>query len=1206
MVNRRANVSILQIQDIFKKDIKRPINGVVKADQLNESVVWQELDEYVPTKELNQHFRKFLSAYLAVIDAPNNTAITDRMGVWVSGFFGSGKSHFIKILSYLLENRKAVNPENNTEKQAISFFEDKIKDPMLIGDLKRMAAIDADVFLFNIDSRADATDGRTTILSVFWRIFNQSQGFCGQSLHLAEIERYLAKKGKFEAFKNQFEKIYGSKWETERDAYTLLQDEIVSALSVVLDKSEQAAREWFEKIEQEFNLTVENFARRVKEYLDTKSGNHRIIYLVDEIGQFIGNNSPLMLNLQTIVEDLGRICQGRVWVVVTSQEDIDAVIGDIKASKANDFSKIQGRFNTRLSLSSANTDEVIQIRLLEKTKQAKGELGALFDEKGDILKNQLSFTYDSSTLKNYADNSDFIANYPFVPYHFQLVQKIFESIRKAGATGLHLARGERSMLDAFQSAAVNLADSGIGTLVPLYEFYPCIENFLDTSVKRSIEQAKTNTGLQMPFDVHLLQVLFLIRYVNLIKPNVDNLVTLLIDQADADRIELKRGIEEGLKRLEKENLINRNGDLYFFLTNEEREVIREIKSVEIPSAKETELLGEIIFNEVLKGKTKHKYLPHKNDYYINRICDERFWGKEIKDELGIEIISPLHDFYTSFFPGKCNMHSANRDGFIIVKLDDDKNLISEIRTFLQTEKYIRDKSNAAASNSLKKILSDRADENRFRKERLVATVEKLISEAEFYAMGSRLEIKATTPVKAIEDALNHLIQNTFTKFSYLSCLYDDPLSQLKAVLMADNIAQKQLELDLKTREPDDIREAGTFIDLKTRQNQAILLDELISQFARRPYGWGELQTLVVIAKIYMAERIHLVLGGSRLQPKEALTALGKTTQWRNIKVIKRITISTEELEKAGKLAKELFGSIALEGQDNLGRFIKDQLQKWRKQLETWQTLVDTGRYPGKNEIDHCLSVIQKVAGINDSFEVITTFNNLKDDLLDLSEDFSDLTDFYNHQRKTWEALLDAHDQFKPNRFALEKNPETKSALGRINDILSAPSPYKMLKEVNGLIATVSKVNEQLVKERQENAMGEMDLKISRLSVLLEEKGAKDDFRNKILYPIQQVKKVILTEYSLPQVSEYVNETVELFETALIQIEDEFKPKPPADSGQTKPDQLKPDPKTIKTIRSADCKKKAYLETEKDVDEFVDALKSKLIEAVRNNNKVAVV
>ena len=1198
----------MQIQDIFEKDINRTINGVVKADQLNESVVWQELEEYVATRELDRHFRKFSSAFLAAVDSPNNPAVTDRMGVWVSGFFGSGKSHFIKILSYLLENRKARHPQDRSEKPAIAFFEEKIKDPMLLGDFKRIAGIDTDVFLFNIDSRADASDGRATILTVFWRVFNQWQGFCGESLHLAEIERYLAKKGKFEAFKEKFAEIYGSPWESERDAYTLLQDDIVSALSEVLDKSPQAAREWFEKIEQGFNLTVENFANRVKEYLNTKSPNHRIVYLVDEIGQFIGDNSPLMLNLQTIVEDLGRICQGRVWVMVTSQEDIDAVIGNVKAAKANDFSKIQARFNTRLSLSSANTDEVIQVRLLEKTAPAHAVLGALFDEKGEILKHQLSFTYDSSTLKNYADKGDFIATYPFVPYHFQLVQKIFESIRKAGATGLHLARGERSMLDAFQSAAIHLADSHIGALVPLYEFYPCIDNFLDTAVKRSIEQATDNAGLQMPFDVHLLQVLFLIRYVNLLKPNVDNLVTLMIDRVDADRIALKRNIEEGVKRLEKENLINRNGDLYFFLTDEEREVTREIKSVEIPSARETELLGELVFNEVLKGKTKHKYAPHKNDYYINRICDERFLGKENRDDLGIEIISPFHDQYAIYVPGRCTRHSANRDGFIIVKLDDDKHLISEMRTFLQTEKYIRDKSNAAAPSSLKRILSDRADENRLRKERLIETVEKLVFEAEYYALGSRLEIKASSAVKLMEESLNHLILNTFTKFGYLNDLYDDPMKQLKFILLADDIARKQMEQELTNREPDDIREVNTFINLKTQQNHLILLDELIAHFDRKPYGWGELQTLVVIARIYMAGFIHLVLDGNKLLPKDALVPLGKTAQWRQIKVIKRIKISTEAMEKARALAKDLFGAIAPDGQDALSRFIKDKLQEWQHALSTYRTLADTGRYPGKNEIDDCLSVIQKLMTIRDSFDAITSFIGLKNDLLDLSEDMHDLTDFYTHQRKTWEALLDAADKFKPNCLAIEKHLEAGSALRRMNDILSAQSPYKMLKEVNGLIAAISTVNDELVKARQDAAIADVDQKISQLSELLQEKGAKDEFRNHILYPIQKVKKGIQKEFSIPQVSEYLNESIELFENALIAIEDEFRPKlkTPEPGKTPKQPVIEPPPKPITTIRSADCKKKPYLETEGDVNEFVDNLRNRLINAVRSNNKVIIV
>ncbi len=827
----------MQIKEIFKKDISRPINGVVKADQLDESVVWQELDEYVVTRELNQHLRKFISVYLSSVDMPNDLTVTGRMGVWVSGFFGSGKSHFIKILSYLLGNRSTVNPETKAEKIAVDFFNDKIEDPLLLADLKRVAGIDTDIILFNIDSRADASDGRSAIISVFWRVFNESQGFCGEYLHLAEIERYLAKKGKFDEFKDKFYELHGSKWEDERDAYALNQDEIVEALASVLGKRKQAANDWFEKSEQDFNLTIENFAKRVKEYLDTKSKNHRIVFLVDEIGQFIGNDTHLMLNLQTIVEDLGRICGGRVWVLVTSQEDIDAVLGDIKASKANDFSKIQGRFYSRLSLSSSNTDEVIQARLLEKTEDADAELEKLFNEKGDILKNQLSFSHDSINLKNFKDSKGFITNYPFAPFHFQLIQNIFESIRKAGATGLHLARGERSMLDAFQSAAISLSSKDTGALVPLYEFFPCIESFLDTAVMLSINNAKENPSLENPFDVQLLQTLFLIRYVEILKPNVDNLVTLCIDEVDEDRIDLKQKIEASLERLEKQNLISRNGDLYFFLTNDEREVSREIKSVEISSAAEdTGFLGDIIFDDILKGKTKHRYVPYKTDYPFNRICDDRYWGKELKDELGLEIISPLHDEYSLFIPAKCNLYSSNKEGHVIVKLADDKNLISEIRTYLQTEKYIRDKSDAAASTSLKQILRDRAEENRSQKERLIGLVENLIAQAEYYALGRDLEIKTQTNSKAVDEALDHLIQNVFRKFSYLTLLSDDPIKEIKQILQSDDIAHQQMVMEFEKAEPPDIKEIRTFIDLKPEATSLLFLLNLCATLQRDLMG----------------------------------------------------------------------------------------------------------------------------------------------------------------------------------------------------------------------------------------------------------------------------------------------------------------------------------------------------------------------------------
>lgn len=553
----------MQIKNLFKKDIFRSINGVVKAHQLDERSVWQELDEFVLTKELDKHFRKFLSAYLNVVDNPRDPAVTGKMGVWISGFFGSGKSHFLKVLSYLLDN-EPHSYEGQT-KNAVEFFDGKIDDAMMFGDIKRAVASDTDVILFNIDSKAEAKSGRDAILSVFLKVLNERQGYDGDHPHIAHLERHLDSEGKLQEFHTAYREVTGTEWAEERDAYEFNRDQVVEAFQKTLGQSQESAEKWIDNAEDNFSLTVENFAKWVKEYLNAKGPSHRLIFLVDEIGQFIGTDGHLMLNLQTIAEDLGTLCDGRAWVIVTSQEEIDKIIGELRTATRNDFSKIQGRFQTRLSLSSANADEVIQKRLLQKDESVVDELKEIFNGKdgqagkGDILRHQLSFRDCGMTLRPYSDADDFARNYPFAPYQFRLLQRIFEVIRRVGATGLHLAKGERSLLDAFQSAGKNVALKDVGVLVPLYEFYPSIESFLETSVKKTVEQASDDPNLE-PFDTKLLQVLFLIRYVDEMKGNVDNLVTLCLDEIDADRLALRRQIEESLQRLENVTLISRSGD----------------------------------------------------------------------------------------------------------------------------------------------------------------------------------------------------------------------------------------------------------------------------------------------------------------------------------------------------------------------------------------------------------------------------------------------------------------------------------------------------------------------------------------------------------------------------------------------------------------------------------------------------------------------
>lgn len=382
----------MNIEQIFEKPLKRNINGVVKAEQTDDASAYIELDEYVITRELENHLRHFFESYVPAT-GPERIRMENKIGVWVSGFFGSGKSHFIKILSYLLSNRKVTH--NGTERNAYSFFEEKIKDALFLADINKAVHYPTEVILFNIDSRANVDDKEDAILKVFLKVFNERIGYCADFPHIAHLERELDKRGQYETFKAAFADINGSRWEDERDAYYFISDDMAQALSQATQQSLEASRQWVEQLDKNFPLDINNFCQWVKEWLDDNGKN--ILFMVDEVGQFIGKNTQMMLKLQTITENLGVICGGRAWVIVTSQADINAAIGGMSSRDGQDFSKIQGRFSTRLQLSSSNTSEVIQKRLLVKTDEAKAALAKVWQEKGDILRNQLAFDPTTTT-----------------------------------------------------------------------------------------------------------------------------------------------------------------------------------------------------------------------------------------------------------------------------------------------------------------------------------------------------------------------------------------------------------------------------------------------------------------------------------------------------------------------------------------------------------------------------------------------------------------------------------------------------------------------------------------------------------------------------------------------------------------------------------------------------------------------------------------
>ena len=1189
----------MRIQNLFQKDIFRPINGVVKADQLDESSVWQELEEFVVTKELDQHLRRFFSSYCEAMDKTGDPDVAGRIGVWVSGFFGSGKSHFLKVLSYLLNN--ANHTHDGQTRRAVEFFDPKIKDAMLLGDIKRAVASHTDVILFNIDSKADNRAGRDALLAVFLKVLNELAGYSGDHPHIAHMERYLEGKGRLGIFHDAYRTLTSTHWTEERDAYAFNRDEVIKALAHTLRQSEQSCEKWIDGAEGNFALTIENFCKWVQDYLDSRGEDHRIVFLVDEVGQFIGTDPHLMLNLQTITEELGTVCMGRAWVVVTSQEDIDAVLGEMQGTRANDFSKIQGRFRTRLSLSSANVDEVIQERLLAKREEVRPDLEAEYARQGDILKNQLSFKDVGTTFPQFRDADDFVRDYPFAPYQFKLLQKIFESIRKAGATGLHLAQGERSLLDAFQHAGQSVSNMEVGILVPLYRFYPSIESFLDTTVKRTIDQARDNASLE-DFDTRLLKVLFLIRYVDEVKGNVDNLVTLCLDQIDADRLALRKNIEACLQRLERETLVNRSGDTYFFLTSEERDINREIKNVELSSAEEAKLLGELVFDDVLKGQRKHRFSTNKMDFSFNRTCDAYPVGNRTEGGLIVSILTPLADDYESYQDGKCVLDSGQDGGQVLIRVRDDESLGRELRTLLRTDKYIRTKDDGTLPPTTKRIHRDLADENRIRRERLTSLLGEMLAAASYFVAGQRLEVAGSAPQATLSEAMEYLIQNTFTKMSYLKTLRDDPLREIQAVLRSNDIGQHNLGMDMPQGNPQATEDLRGYIELCTKTSrQVVLFDMLTARYANRPYGWPEFEVILLLARLYMAGEVQFVSGGAAIPKGKLYEALTSRHKWRNITVVQRATSKPEDVKKARELGRDVFSEMGPEGEDALFEFLKGRLEGWREKLSRYRDRADTGSYPGAEDIADSLSLLNTLVAPEDSNRFLAQVNGRGSDLRDLADRFHDLDHFYEHQRPMWDKLSEASGRFKLNQMELDRDDSAGPALRRMSEILSAPNPYGLLKEAEGLIRTVSEVNEELLSERRARAIATITEQTASVSAEVSIAGGDESLKTTCLTPLEDLEKQVSTHESLAHIGQAEAEAVRLKDEVLDQVERYLERK--AEEGKAKQD--KPVVKPRRVVSPGKFVKSSYLESQVDVDAFLDDLRTELTDALARNERIEI-
>ncbi|MDD3020568.1 MAG: BREX system P-loop protein BrxC [Alphaproteobacteria bacterium] len=1028
------------LNDIFTKPINRPIEGVIKADDA--ASLRMEVEEYVLTRELSDRLASFVSAYNTYGTSTNN-------GVWISGFFGSGKSHLLKMLALLLENSSIDN------QRVLDMFLPKCADQILRADLKKACLMSSKSILFNIDQKSDAITTKQTdaLLSVFVKVFDEMCGYYGKQGYIAKFERDLNSRGFYGQFKDAYEKISKKSWLKGREQAILEGRNIAKAYAAITGEPEDIANGIIDKYRRDYKLSIEDFAEQVKGYIDKQEAGFRLNFFVDEVGQYIADNVKLMLNLQSIAEALATKCRGQAWVIVTAQEDMTSVFGEFGKQQGNDFSKIQARFAIRLKLTSANVGEVIKKRLLDKKSSSLSELEKIYTAQQNNFKTLFGFVDGSQTYKPFVDFADFSSCYPFVPYQFTLFQSSIQGLSEHNVfEGKHNSVGERSMLGVFQTVAVQLSEHKIGSLATFDLMYEAIRQAVKSNAVHAIHTAEQH--LSNPLAVRVLKTLFLVKYYRPFKASARNISILLQSEFGENSTERLKQVQEALNKLESESYIQRNGELYEYLTDEEQDIEKEIKNTGVDTLDVVEELNKILFEQIIGGM-KIRYVGNGQDYTLGKKMDGRNLG--IERELSIHIITPWYERNT----GEDFRTASWGQAELLVAMPPDARLMSDVTILLKTLKFAKQNSNSQNENT-RRILDHKMTGTRDRELEIKARAEELLVKAELLINGRKLDCTSENAKQRIIAACQELIQFHYANLKILgNTNYQERniatyFTQNTAEMFSDTLSEAETEVLNMIRAT---RSSGLRITIKALRDKLNM----------RPYGWYDAAILCIIAKLAVRGKLELRSDGNLLEDQKLIAALKNSHAHDNVTLESQADYSPAQIKKVKDFYTDYFQEPANAcDPKQLGMDLLERLRN----LVTKLTDYDSRRthYPFLGELEMPLAKLKAIVGKPASFFFADCPQSDLAALCDDKEDFIDpIIAFMSGNGK--EILDAARKLMKEQDSNLSYIPHEEKK--EIEDIVRDPRCFKgkrmpRLKELTDALTSriAHAVSEEVTKAEQ--------------------------------------------------------------------------------------------------------------------------------------------
>jgi hypothetical protein len=829
----------MKLVQIYEKPIDRIINSAVTVSNRDAKTIEAEIKEYVFTDELIEKLYSFLSN---VMDKKSN-----RTGIWINGYYGSGKSHFIKYIDFCLSD---ATKESAFDHYGKAVNECKLElSEVTLSNLRNLRSqiekAKVETIMFNVEDETD--DGSGERLSrIFINMLNRHRGYNSDDIPLAILlEKELDKKGVFGQFQQLLKEEYSYTWKgNEQNIASFALESVLDIAKRVLPALDTNSLTTKLTNPDTYKVGITStLIPELKDYLKDKEPNYRLIFLVDEISQYIGKNKDILLNFQNIIERISEDLNNMVWVAVTAQQTLDHVTHGVGSNDPQDeFGKILGRFPNefRISLESSDPTYITQKRVLDKNGIGRAATEALFRKNKDAVEHQFKMNHD--LYKGFTSENDFVLSYPFVPYQFRLIADVFDSFQSLQFVIKEVKNNERSVLGITHFTAQKNAERDLGYFIPFDAFFNQQFNTnLTHRGRKAINQAIELTYVKNnAFARRVVNVLFMVS--NLTKAarqtfpsSIENMTILLMSGIDQNKLQLQNEIKTTLEKLKDENVIYDEGGKYFFFNEDEMDVMMQIQNTPINYEDRLDEFDKL-FRPILKVESKFRF--GQNDFKVAYNLDEKEFIRNGNIQVKILMLESGNAEEKSF---------GNPNTTLLICLNEwilkDEPFRRDLDLYFKTEKYIRqngDTSEGTRSQTINNFRQRNGDE----KIRLITKLANRFLETRFVSGQQVIDpssINGTKPIERYQNILNKHMELVYRNHSMASD-YATTYADIKAKLPS---------IKAQTLTTNDLSQAEIKVNDKiTTMGGEMTVDDLIREFSKEPFGWKDIQVIHILIMLH--------------------------------------------------------------------------------------------------------------------------------------------------------------------------------------------------------------------------------------------------------------------------------------------------------------------------------------------------------------------